>query len=147
MGAIIYKYINYKEKEFKEVINLRYDLLFKPYNKIDKYDYDELDPISFHLIVLDEEKLVAYSRITNINGKGKITNVVVSKDYKNMGIGFKMIRLHIEKAKENNIRFVYLNSRLDTINFYKKSGFKCSENKILSERSGLVLQKMYINIL
>lgn len=146
MSEIRYKYINYKSKEFKQVIDLRYDILFEPYKKIKKYEYDELDEISVHLVALDVEKVVGYSRMTNINGKGKITNVVVSSQYINRRIGFKMLEKHIGKAKEDNISSLYLSSRLETIDFYKKVGFHCEGMISISEKSGLSLQKMYYKI-
>lgn len=143
MNNIIYENIDYKSEEFKDVIELRFNILFKPYSKIDKYDYDELDNISFHLVALNDSRVIGYSRMTNINGKGKITNVVVDPQYLKRGIGFEMLKMHIKKAKENNINYLYLNSRLDTIDFYKKAGFKCNGDSFLSEKSGLMLQEMY----
>lgn len=146
MGEIIYKYIDYKSEKFKQVINLRYSILFEPYNKIKKYKYDELDDISLHLVALDKEKIVGYSRMTNVNGDGKITNVVVSSEYINRRIGFEMMKNHIIKAKEDNMSCLYLSARLETIEFYKKVGFECQDKINISERSGLPLQKMYIKI-
>jgi N-acetylglutamate synthase-like GNAT family acetyltransferase len=146
MDEIIYKYINYKSEEFKQVIDLRYSILFEPYSKIEKYEYDELDAISLHLVALDKEKIVGYSRMTDVNGEGKITNVVVSPEYINRRIGFEMMKKHIIKAKEYNMSCLYLNARLDTIGFYKKVGFQCQDKINISEKSGLPLQKMSIKI-
>jgi len=145
MGDIIYKYINYKEEKFKQVINLRYCILFEPFNKIEKYEYDELDDISLHLVAIDKDKVIGYSRMTNIKGQGKITNVVVSLDYINKGIGFEMMKIHIIKAKDDNMRCLSLNARLDTINFYRRFGFQVEGEVFISDRSGLPLQKMYID--
>ena len=147
MEEIIYKYINYKSKEFKQVIDLRYSILFEPYNKIEKYKYDELDDISLHLVALDKENVVGYSRMTNLNGEGKITNVVVRPEYINRRIGFEMMKNHIIKAKEHNMGGLYLSSRLETIEFYKKVGFEVQDKISISERSGLPLQKMYMKII
>ena len=58
MEDIIYKYSDYKSKEFEQVMDLRFNILFGPYNKVERYDYDELDYISFHLVALDKEKVV-----------------------------------------------------------------------------------------
>ena len=146
MEEIIYKYIDYKSEMFKQVINLRYSILFEPYSKIEKYDYDELDEKSLHLIAFHNGKVVAYSRMTNDNGEGKISNVVVSPEYINRGIGFEMMKKHIINAKENNMNYLYLNARIDTINFYIKVGFQCKDKIIKSEKSGLELQKMYTYI-
>ena len=146
MNDITYKYTNYKSKEFEQVINLRFNVLFAPYNKVEKYDYDELDYISLHLVALDKDKVVAYSRITNDNGVGKITNVVVDSEYSQRGIGFEMMKRHIIKAKECNMNYLHLNSRLDTVNFYKRVGFQCKDDTFVSEKSGLILQDMYFTI-
>ena len=146
MNDITYKYTNYKSKEFEQVINLRFNVLFAPYNKVEKYDYDELDYISLHLVALDKDKVVAYSRITNDNGVGKITNVVVDSEYAQRGIGFEMMKIHIIKAKECNMNYLHLNSRLDTVNFYKRVGFQCKDDTFVSEKSGLILQDMYFTI-
>jgi len=146
MGEIIYKYIDYKDEKFKQVMYLRYYILFEPYNKIKKYEYDEVDDISLHLVALHKDKVIGYSRMTNINGEGNITNVLVSLEYVNRGIGFEMMKKHIIKAKEDNMSYIHLNARLDTVNFYKKVEFQCEDKIIISERSGLPLQKMYINL-
>lgn len=146
MDEIIYRYIDYKSEKFKQVINLRYSILFEPYSKIKKYEYDELDDISLHLVALDKEKVAAYSRMTNVNGGGKITNVVVSPEYINRRIGFEMMKKHVIKAKEYNMSCLYLNARLDTVDFYKKVGFQCRDKINISKRSGLPLQKMYIKL-
>lgn len=147
MKDITYKYINYKDEKFKQVMYLRYYILFEPYNKIEKYKYDDLDVISLHLVALDKDKVVGYSRITNTNSEAKITNVLVSIEYVNRGIGFEMMKRHIIKAKEDNISYICLNARLDTVNFYKKVGFQCKDKVVISDRSGLPLQKMYISYL
>lgn len=144
MNDITYKYTDYKSKEFEQVIDLRFNILFGPYNKVKKYNYDECDYISFHLVALDKEKVVGYSRMTNSNGK--ITNVVVNPEYAQRGIGFEMMKRHIIKAKECNMNYLHLNARLDTINFYKKVGFQCKEDIFVSEKSGLMLQDMYFYI-
>ncbi|CUU50028.1 GNAT family N-acetyltransferase [Clostridium beijerinckii] len=146
MNNITYKFINCESKEFKEVSELRFKILFKPYNKIHKYDYDELDYNSIHLVALDEGIVVAYSRMTNHNMNGKMTNIVVSEKYVGKGIGIEMLKRHKIKAKEFEFRCLYLNARLDTINFYKKAGFQCKGNIFSSEKSGLALQPMYFRI-
>ncbi|MBD7910822.1 GNAT family N-acetyltransferase [Clostridium cibarium] len=144
MNKIKYKFITCKDREFDQVIDLRFSILFEPYNIIEKYDYDKLDEISFHLVALSGDRVVAYSRMTNINGKGKITNVVVSSNFINKGIGLEMMKSHISNAKKNNIDYLYLNARLDTIDFYIKVGFKCDGSITRSEKSGLDLQRMFI---
>jgi N-acetylglutamate synthase-like GNAT family acetyltransferase len=146
MNKITYEYIDCNSEKFKEVANLRFDVLFKPYGKLSRYDYDEDDDESFHLVALSENKVVGYSRMTKINDGGRITNVVVKPEFIKRGIGFEMMKRHILKAEENNISNLYLNARFDTIEFYKKVGFEGNGNMFLSEKSGLRLQKMCCKI-
>ena len=146
MEEIIYKYINHENEFFKQVIDLRYKILFEPYSKIKKYEYDEIDPISLHLVALDKETVVGYSRMTNVSGQGEITNVVVNPHYINQGIGFKMMKSHISKAKEYNMTLLYLHARLETVDFYKKVGFECKDKINVSKKSGLPLQNMYFEL-
>lgn len=145
MNNITYEYIDFTSEKFKEVIELRFNILFKPHSKINKYSYDELDEISYHLVALQDDKVIGYSRMTDIKGKGKITNVVVDFEYAKRGIGAEMLKRHIKKADEHNIKYLYLNARLETVNFYKKAGFKCKGDTFVSEKSGLILQEMYYN--
>jgi len=146
MEEIIYEYINHKSEFFKQVIDLRYKILFEPYSKIKKYEYDEMDPISLHLVALDKGAVAGYSRMTNVSGQGEITNVVVNPHYINQGIGFKMMKSHISKAKESNITLLYLHARLETVDFYKKVGFECKDKINVSKKSGLPLQNMHLKL-
>lgn len=146
MNNIKYEYIDLKNEKFNQIINLRFNVLFKQYGKIEKYDYDELDNKSFHLAALHNNRVIGYSRMTDIEGKGKITNVVVDPEYTKRGIGVEMLRKHIIKAEENNISYLYLNARLDTVEFYKKADFQLNGEMFLSEKSGLMLQEMFYKI-
>lgn len=149
MLNITYEYIDYKNTLFDEAANLRYDILFKPYGKILKYKYDELDKISYHLAGIIDNRVISYSRLTSIdsdNKIGKISNVVVDPDYNNMGIGLNMVKKHIMTADEKQFKYIYLHSRIDTIQFYKKAGFISEGSVFISEKSGLPLQKMFLNI-
>lgn len=146
MNIITYGYIDYTSEKFKEAIELRFNVLFKPYGKIGKYDYDEFDKISLHLAVLKGNEVIAYSRMTNLNGEGKITNVVVGPEYTKQGIGVEMLKMHIEEARKQGINNLSLNARIDTVGFYNKVGFNCIGDTFISEKSGLALQVMNYNL-
>lgn len=146
MKEIEIKYIEFNNKLFEQISELRYKVLFEPYHKVNKYSYDSLDQKSFHLAALDGDKVVGYSRLTDFNGKGKITNVFVIPEYENLKIGHRMLKKHIIKAKENNLKKLYLNARISTLNFYKKAGFIENGEPFISDKSGLKLQNMIMNL-
>ncbi|MGN0145172.1 MAG: GNAT family N-acetyltransferase [Clostridium sp.] len=150
MLDINYKYINYKNTIFIQVSNLRYDVLFKPYGKIKKYVYDKLDPKSFHLTALLNNRVIAYSRLTLVDCKnsiGKISNVAVAHEYSSMGIGHNMLKIHIQKASELGMKYLFLDARKETINFYRKSGFEPEGDVFISNKSGLPLQTMSLKLI
>ena len=148
MEKIIYKYIHRESDYFKEAANLRFNVLFKPYEKIERYVYDDLDYKSLHLVAMtmEDEKIVGYSRLTPSEGRGLITNVSVDSEYSKQGIGFNMLRTHINRAHSINIDYMYLNARINTVKFYEKVGFKVDGEPFISDKSGITLQKMYIII-
>lgn len=148
MDKIFYKYIHRESDDFKAASELRFNVLFKPYDKIEKYEYDELDYKSLHLVAVnrEDEKIVGYSRLTPIEGRGFITNVAVDSEYSKQGIGFNMLRNHINKAHSIDIDYMYLHARINTVEFYEKVGFKTEGEPFKSEKSGLMLQKMYLLI-
>ena len=148
MLNITYEYIDYKNTLFNKVIDFRYDILFKPYGRIQKYTYDEYDKFSLHLIGRINDNIISYSRLScmDCNGEiGKISNVAVSTQYSNMGIGLYMLNKHIETAKEKNYKYIYLHARIDTVEFYKKAGFEPEGPVFISDKSGLFLQKMILS--
>lgn len=149
MLDITYEYIDYKDEKFAKISDLRYDILFKSYGKIKKYTYDELDPESFHLAVILNGEIIGYSRLTLVdpeNNIGKISNVAVSHEYSSMGIGHNMLEIHIQKALKEKIKSICLDSRVETIDFYRKSGFEPEGEVFISKKSGLPLQKMSLKL-
>jgi N-acetylglutamate synthase-like GNAT family acetyltransferase len=142
MNQTIFQFIDYKDEKFKQAISLRYEVLFKPYN-VEKYYYDELDDKSIHLVAIANNQVIGYSRMTINNDVAKITNVVVNLEYVKKGIGIEMLKRHIANAQKNNVKDIYLNARLETVDFYKKLGFEIKDKVSISEKSGLLLQKMH----
>ena len=143
---IIYDFIDHKENLFKEVMELRYAVLFEGFHKVEKYKYDKLDSISKHIVALDNGKVVGYSRFTNKEGKGEITNVVVDPNYSGKGIGYNLIKNILAISKEDNINYLYLHSRLGSVGFYEKLGFESTGFQVTSEKTGLQLEEMHIHI-
>jgi len=142
MNRIDIKYIQFNDELFGAISKIRYEVLFEPYHKINEYKYDSLDSKSFHLVAMDKDKIVGYSRLTVFNTNGKITNVFVIPEYENLKIGHNMLKEHIIKAKELNLKKLCLNARLSTLNFYKKAGFVEEGEIYISDKSGLKLQNM-----
>ena len=57
-----------------------------------------------------------------------------------------MLKIHIKTSLEKKIKKIYLNARIDTIEFYKKAGFFTESSVFISDKSGLTLQKMFLKV-
>lgn len=71
-------------------------------------------------------KTVGYMGISEIAGEGYVTNVAVLKQYRNRGIGSKLLQYVVKQAKDNSCEFVSLEVRESNsaaISLYEKTGF------------------------
>lgn len=146
MSKITYEFIDYRDERFEKVKELRFSILFKPYNVDAKFKEDPSDKDSIHLIALSDGIVVGYCRLLINDNKGKIMNVVVNPHYSKRGIGHNMINNLLEIGKKNKVNYIYLQSRMNAIVFYEKLGFNIIDRTHVSEISGLELQDMYINL-
>lgn len=72
-------------------------------------------------------EIVGFSGIKIILDEADIMNIVVKKDFRNCGIGAILLKNIIKKARELEIKKIYLevnDTNLPAINLYKKFNFK-----------------------
>lgn len=82
--------------------------------------------------ITSSEKIVgfAYLRMSKEKYNGSNTanfGIFVNKDYRNMGVGTKLLKYIIKVAYENNIKKINLtviSKNLNAINFYKAHNFR-----------------------
>lgn len=84
-------------------------------------EWDEYDDTSTHFIVSLEEKAIATARL---KADGQIGRMAVLAEYRNQGIGAKLLCHVLQVAKSENLEQVYLHAQTDAIPFYEKQGFK-----------------------
>jgi len=113
------------KEEFDSYYNLRWEILRKPWKQPKGSEKDELEDRSFHIIVLDNKKVVGVGRLhKNSDTECQIRYMAVDENYQGKGIGKAiLIKLH-EKAKESGLKKIVLNARKKAIGFYEKFGYK-----------------------
>ena len=87
---------------------------------------DELSPNEneyIHCALYNDDKIIAYARLHIENTKCHIQRVVVEKDYRRKGYGYKIMKALEKVANENNCNQLYLHSQLQAVDFYKKNGY------------------------
>ena len=90
-------------------------------SEIEKNDFAQ------YLVAKIGDKVVGYAGMWFILDETHITNIAVHPDYRDIGIGDKLIKAVIESTKENGLRSITLevrNTNKKAIYLYEKNGFE-----------------------
>jgi ribosomal protein S18 acetylase RimI-like enzyme len=79
------------------------------------------------LLAIHKEKLIGTGALIYNGETGQIVRMSVDKNYRNLGIGKKLLDKLIEHALKSNTKKILVETTKDwesAVNFYKKYGFK-----------------------
>jgi spermidine synthase len=81
------------------------------------------------IVAQDKGKIIAMGRaISDKSSDAYIQDLAVIKEYRNKGIGLKIVKKIIEILKKDKINWIGLIAQNNTEKFYEKLGFKIMEN-------------------
>lgn len=121
------------EKDLQATLKLREVVFCEEQGVPLKEEIDVFDDLnhkrSIHIIVTDKGRTVGTLRAVNATDYVKIGRVAVAEDYRNRGVGMKMMNYIIDMCLEENVynvrnKYFYLESQVRAIPFYEKVGFK-----------------------
>ena len=115
---------------------VRIQAMAKQYHITLREEFDEHDgPDTNYIVLLDQEFPVATCRIYEIDKSSvMIGRVVVLPEYRNQGLGSRVIQEAEAWIKEQNYKKIVLESRDVAVEFYKKLGYEiASEHMIHGE--------------
>ncbi|MBF7017363.1 GNAT family N-acetyltransferase [Staphylococcus durrellii] len=111
-----------------------------PYQEIDEFDIE-----SKHVILKDEDRIVAYTRIIEHENKISFGRVLVSIDYRGKNFGRKIVQETIDYIHEgNNKKKIYISAQEHLKEFYKSFGFEQTSAMYLED--GIPHIEMILNI-
>lgn len=111
-----------------KIINLRYQILRKPWNKPIETVTDEFEFVSINAYIEDDEKIIAAGRLQdNGNGTGQVRYMAVDNTYQGKGLGKLILKKLEAKATEMNMHTVELQARENALEFYKANGYRIVE--------------------
>lgn len=108
-----------------------------------KLEQDEMDALSYHVLVSNGEIDIATGRLLP---DGHIGRVCVLKNYRGQGLGLKVMDALISEAKKRNMAEVVLSSQVHALDFYKKLGFEVSSEEYMEAGIPHVEMKMKLGI-
>ncbi|WP_102029287.1 GNAT family N-acetyltransferase [Salirhabdus sp. Marseille-P4669] len=103
-----------------------------PYPEIDDYDQT-----SYHLLLKEQNKLIAYCRLLPSNTKyeeASIGRVLVKESYRNLGLAHKLMEQAVTIMKEEwNEPIIKLQAQSHLQGFYGKHGFKVVSEEYMDD--------------
>lgn len=116
--------MKFGSKDYIKSLYLRNDALRKPLG-LNLFKEDLEDEKHQTIIGLfDNDRIIGTATLEYIdNNNAKINNLVIKNDYKNKGLGRKIINYLENIAKKNNINKIKLMARLTALDFYEKLGY------------------------
>lgn len=142
MASYKYLYINNDFGLYKEVVEMRYRIFFKPFNCSIDMMFDNLEEESIHLVCCDDNIVAGYARLNIIDKTAQISQVVVKEEYRKKGIGSELIRELTGKSRESGMKKIILNAKIEIVDLYRSLGYETVGQEFPSIKTGLSHIKM-----
>lgn len=86
-------------------------------------EFDDIDDISFHIVVFDEERPIGTCRFFKENNHYTIGRVAVLKKYRNLHIGNSLLESAENEIKKLNGDLIVVHAQVRIRPFYEKQGY------------------------
>jgi N-acetylglutamate synthase-like GNAT family acetyltransferase len=126
------KIIDYGTKEYKQMIDLRYDILRKPLHL--SFETNQLDDEKNDILVgaFEEEKMLGCCLLTALDKHClRLRQMAVQNNLQGKGIGAAMMNFAENVARDAGYKKIVMHARKTAIGFYEKLGYKVSGNEFL----------------
>ena len=112
------------KRELDEMYYQRWLVLRAPMEMDRGTEKDKHDDSAFHLVAVCNTKIIGSARLRELSPElGSIAYVAVLSEFRNQGVGTKLIKKLIEKAQDKNLTSLRLMARVNTLGFYNRLGF------------------------
>ena len=124
LAGVELRYIAGDDPIMREVLDLCYETLHRPFDVARNDDWGNSDPGSWHIVALNSGCVVGYARLLTEGEWGHVRQVAVYEEYRARGIGSALVSRLVGRARELGIPRVYLNARLNAVGLYERAGFR-----------------------
>ena len=104
-------------------------------------EWDGMDPVSTHLIVI--EKRLGAIGTARIMPSGQIGRMAVLSDFRGLGVGAELLGLAVEVALDLQVEEIFLHAQSHAVPFYAKYGFV--ESGVLFYEADIPHKKMVLD--
>lgn len=104
--------------------NLRIEIFVKEQGVPEENEFDDFDLQVPHLVIFSDGEAVATGRnIPYGENTVKIGRIAVKKNKRGLGLGEKIVKELLRKAKEDGAKTVKVGAQTHAVGFYEKCGF------------------------
>jgi predicted GNAT family N-acyltransferase len=107
-----------------QVMPIRHEIFIKEQKVPEELEWDEFDQNALHAIVKQENQVIGTARLIIDNTIAKIGRMAIQKEYRQQGIGQKLLLTLIKTAKEKGAQECVLHAQTHAIAFYAKADFE-----------------------
>ena len=116
------------QNQIDAIIDLRYDILRKPWNQPKETSSDGMEQSAVNAFIEDNGKTIACGRLQdNTGGVGQIRYMAVDANYQGKGLGKLIVTKLEEEARKINLQTIELQARENAVEFYKSQGYVVKE--------------------
>ena len=113
--------------ELYEIVKARFEVFVCEQKIVEDQEFDDKDKVSYHIMLKEDDKVVAYCRIVPKEigyDYTSIGRVLVLSSYRRKGIAQEMIKVALDFIKNNlNENIVVLSGQLYAKGLYESVGF------------------------
>jgi len=121
------------KQEFDKYFELRWRILRKPWSQPKGSEQDEMDKDSIHIMAISDNKVIGCGRgHFNSSIEAQIRYMAVDEDFREQGIGLRILIALEEVLTENGAKEIILKARENAAPLYEKHGYEIyQEGEIL----------------
>lgn len=106
------------------VTPIRHEIFINEQKVPEELEWDELDQDALHAIVKKDHQVIGTARLMINSAVAKIGRMAIKKEYRQQGIGQKLLSTLIQTAKEKGAQECILHAQTHAIAFYAKADFE-----------------------
>lgn len=112
----------------EQIIDLRYEVLRKPWNQTRQSVTDDFEEIAINAYIEKDGEIIACGRLQNNgNGIGQIRYMAVNNGFQGKGLGKLIVAKLEDEAKRMQLQTIELQARENALDFYKSQGYIVKE--------------------
>ncbi len=116
--------ITHWDEAKSHVMPIRRQVFINEQQVPEELEWDEFDQYALHAIVKKEQEVIGTARLIIDGQDAKIGRMAILKEYRDQGIGQKLLSILIQTAKEKGAQECILHAQTHAIAFYAKSDFE-----------------------